>query len=61
MKPSSASGRHSRIFKPGTVVSPFAEARSLIITLVRERWAQSTKKLASTLDTSADTVTFTPR
>jgi len=37
------------------------EARRLIITLGRERWAQSTKDLASALHKSADTVTYIQR
>ena len=37
------------------------EARRLIITLGRERWAQSTKDLASALNKSADTVTYIQR
>jgi REP element-mobilizing transposase RayT len=37
------------------------EARRLIITLGRERWAQSTKDLASALDKSGDTVTYIQR
>ena len=36
-------------------------ARRLIITLGRERWAQSTKDLASALDKSADWVTYIQR
>jgi hypothetical protein len=41
--------------------SDVVEARRLIITLGRERWAQSTKQLASALQKSADTVTFIQR
>jgi len=37
------------------------EARRLIITLGRERWAQSTKDLASALKKSSDTVTYIQR
>jgi REP element-mobilizing transposase RayT len=37
------------------------EARRLIITVGRERWAQSTKQLASALQKSADTVTYIQR
>jgi len=33
----------------------------MIITLGRERWAQSTKELASALQKSADTVTYIQR
>jgi hypothetical protein len=36
-------------------------ARRLIITLGRERWAESTKDLASALDKSADWVTYIQR
>jgi len=41
--------------------SHVAEARRLIITLGRERWAQSTKDSASALENSADTVTSLQR
>jgi putative transposase len=41
--------------------SDVVEARRLIITLGRERWAQSTKQLASALQKSADTVTYIQR
>jgi putative transposase len=37
------------------------DARRLIVTLGRERWAQSTKDLASALGKSADTVTYIQR
>ena len=37
------------------------EARRLIISLGRERWAQSTQELASALGKSADTVTYIQR
>ena len=37
------------------------EARRLIITLGRERWAQSTKDLASALNKSSDTATYVQR
>lgn len=37
------------------------EARRLLITLGRERWAQSTRDLASALGKSADTVTYIQR
>ena len=37
------------------------EARRLIITQGRERWAQSTRDLASALQKSADTVTYIQR
>jgi chromosomal replication initiation ATPase DnaA len=37
------------------------EARRLIIALGRERWAQSTKDLASALNKSPDTVTYIQR
>ena len=37
------------------------EARRLIVILGRERWAQSTKDLASALQKSADTVTYIQR
>jgi REP element-mobilizing transposase RayT len=37
------------------------EARRMIVTLGRERWAQRTKDLASALEKSSDTVTFIQR
>jgi len=37
------------------------EVRHLIITLERERWAQSTTPLASALQETADRVTFNQR
>ena len=37
------------------------EARRLIVTLGRERWAQSTNEMASALQKSADTVTYIQR
>jgi putative transposase len=42
-------------------LQPLVEARRLIVTLGRERWAQSTKNLASALHKSADTVTYIQR
>jgi REP element-mobilizing transposase RayT len=37
------------------------EARRMIVTLGRERWAQRTKDLASALEKSSDTITFIQR
>jgi hypothetical protein len=37
------------------------EARRLIVTLGRERWAQGTKELALAFGKSADTVAYIPK
>jgi REP element-mobilizing transposase RayT len=42
-------------------LGPIVEARRLIVTLGRERWAQRSKDLASALNKSADTVTYIQR